>query len=76
MPNESFFHRNPKLLGLGRQFGPINFVAFGGILEQSISTHFGTVSNQFALTTYLPVHFTQNPEKNSEFEFDSLRFYY
>ena len=28
-PNETFFHRNPKLLGLGRQFGQINFSAFG-----------------------------------------------
>ena len=27
-PNEAFFHRNPKLLGLGRQFGQINFGAF------------------------------------------------
>jgi hypothetical protein len=30
-PNEAFFHRNPKLLGLGRQFGQIHFGAFGGI---------------------------------------------
>ena len=28
-PNEAFFHRNPKLLGLGRKFGQINFGAFG-----------------------------------------------
>ena len=28
-PNEAFFHRNPNLLGLGRQFGQINFGAFG-----------------------------------------------
>ena len=27
-PNEAFFHRNPKLLGLGRQFGQINFRAY------------------------------------------------
>ena len=27
-PNEDFFHRNPKLFGLGRQFGQINFGAF------------------------------------------------
>jgi hypothetical protein len=26
---EAFFHRNPKLLGLGRQFGQINIGAFG-----------------------------------------------
>ena len=28
-PNEAFFHRNPKLLGLVRQFGQINFGPFG-----------------------------------------------
>ena len=28
-PIEAFFHQNPKLLGLGRQFGQINFGAFG-----------------------------------------------
>ena len=28
-PNEAFFHRNPELLCLGRQFGQINFGAFG-----------------------------------------------
>jgi hypothetical protein len=32
MPNEAFFHRNTKLLGLGRQFGQINFGAFGVLL--------------------------------------------
>ena len=29
--NEAFFHQNPKLLVLGRQFGQINFGAFGGL---------------------------------------------
>ena len=29
MPNEAFFHWNPKVLGLGRQIGQINFGAFG-----------------------------------------------
>ena len=28
-PNEAFFHQIPKLLGLGRKFGQINFGAFG-----------------------------------------------
>ena len=28
MPDEAFFHQNPKLLGLGRQFGQINVWAF------------------------------------------------
>jgi hypothetical protein len=32
-PNEAFFHQNPKLLGLGKQFGQINFWAFGGIYQ-------------------------------------------
>ena len=27
-PMKPFFHRNPKLLGFGRQFGQINFGAF------------------------------------------------
>ena len=31
-PNEAFFHRNPKLLGLGRQIGQINCGAFGMFL--------------------------------------------
>ena len=26
--NETFFYQNPELLGLGRQFGQINFGAF------------------------------------------------
>ena len=26
-PNEPFFHQNPKLLGMGRQFGQIHFGA-------------------------------------------------
>ena len=26
--NEAFFHRNPKLLGMDRQYGPINFGTF------------------------------------------------
>ena len=29
--NEDFFHRNPKLLGLGRQIWQINFGSFGVI---------------------------------------------
>ena len=28
-PNDAFFHANPKLLDLGRQFGQINLGAFG-----------------------------------------------
>ena len=39
-----FFHRNPKLLGLGRQFVQINLGAFGFIFGQFISTHIATVS--------------------------------
>ena len=27
-PNEAFFHRNPELLGWGRQFGQTHFGAF------------------------------------------------
>ena len=45
-PNEAFFQRNPKLLGLGRQIGQINFWALVGdiFFGQFISTHFGAVS--------------------------------
>ena len=46
-PNEAFFHRNPEYLGLGRQIGQIDSWAFGGILGQFISTHFGAVSPLF-----------------------------
>ena len=35
-PNEAFFHQNPKLLGLGRQFGQIK--------------GFGTQTNSFKVT--------------------------
>ena len=38
MPKEA------KLLGLGRQYGQINFGAIWGIFGQFISAHFGTVS--------------------------------
>ena len=41
-PNEAFFHRNPKLLGLGRQIGQIG---------RTISTHFGTVSPLSIIST-------------------------
>ena len=38
-PNEAFFQRNPKLLGLGRQFGQINFGVFLGNLSAPILVH-------------------------------------
>ena len=43
-PNEASFHRNSKLLCLGRQFGQIDLGAFGGIFTLFFSTHFGTLS--------------------------------
>ena len=36
-PNEAFFHRNPKLQGLGRQFGLINSGAFE-VLSANLSS--------------------------------------
>ena len=33
-PMKPFFHRNPKLLGLGRASGQINFGAFGVFLAE------------------------------------------
>ena len=43
---KSFFHRNPKLLGLSRQFGQIRFGAVGAFLADLSAPigHFGTVS--------------------------------
>ena len=35
MPNEAFFHQNPKLLGLGRQLWQTNFEAFVVFLANS-----------------------------------------
>ena len=29
MPNKTFFHQNPKLLGLGKQIGQLSFGTFG-----------------------------------------------
>ena len=39
-PNKAFFYRNPKLLGLGRQIGQINFGAFRafGVFLSNLST--------------------------------------
>ena len=31
--NKAFFHQKPKILALGRQFGQINFGAFGVFLN-------------------------------------------
>jgi hypothetical protein len=68
MPNESFFHRNPKLLGLGRQFGQKCFLAFGLFFGQFISTHFGTVS--FPLINHYYISLYQNPNIHLGFEFE------
>jgi hypothetical protein len=43
-PNETFFHRNSKLFGLGRQFGQINFGAFWVFLANLSAPIFGTVN--------------------------------
>ena len=43
MPNEVFFHPNPKLLGLGRQIGQINFGALGVFLADLLAPILGTV---------------------------------
>ena len=37
-PKKPFFHRDSKLLGLGRQFGKINFEAFGVFLSDLSAT--------------------------------------
>ena len=54
-PNETFFHRNPKLFGLGRQFGQINFGAFLVFLSNLLAPIFGTVNllSMFSITYVL-----------------------
>jgi hypothetical protein len=37
MANEAFFHGNPKLLGLGRQFGQIHLEAIGVFLADLLA---------------------------------------
>ena len=44
MPNEAFFYRNSKILGLNRQFRLINFGAFRVFLAGYQHLHLGTVS--------------------------------
>ena len=39
-PNEAFFHQNPKLLGLDRQFGQVNFGAFS-VFSANLSAPMG-----------------------------------
>ena len=43
MPNEAFFHQN---LGLGRQFGQLNFGAFGVICNNLSAPKIGTAMPQ------------------------------
>ena len=59
-PNEAFFHQNPKLLGLGKQFG-LWAHKFWGIFGQFISTHFGTVSPLAMFSINQPL-FLKNPK--------------
>ena len=63
-PNEAFFHRNPKLLGLDRQFGQTiwadKFRGIWGIFGWFISTHFGTVSPLSMFSINQPL-FLQTP---------------
>ena len=37
--DEAFFHRNPNFLGLGRQFGQINFGVFSANLSKLLINH-------------------------------------
>ena len=54
-PNEGLFQGYLKLLGLGKQIGPINFWGIWDILGRTISTHFGTVSPLFMLSINQPL---------------------
>jgi hypothetical protein len=42
--NEPFFHENTKLLGLGRQFGQMQFGPFGAFSRSIYQHPFGNVS--------------------------------
>ena len=52
-PIEACFHQNPKLLGLGRQFGQINFGVFSADLIAPILVH--TVSPLSILSITQPL---------------------
>ena len=54
-PNKAFFHKNPKLLGLGRHIGQIKFWAFWVFSHQFINIHFGTVSPLSMFSTIQPL---------------------
>ena len=47
-PNEAFFHQNPKLLGLGRQIGQINFGAFG-VFSNNLSAPILVLYTKFSI---------------------------
>ena len=55
-PNEAFFHRSPKLLGLDRQFWADKFWDIWGIFGRFNSTHFGTVSPSVPCPCFLLVN--------------------
>ena len=52
---ERVFFKHPKLLGLGRQVGQINFGTFGVFSVRFNSTHFGTVNKGFTISINLPL---------------------
>ena len=54
----SFFHQNPKLLGLDRQFGRAD--KFWGIFGQFISTHFGAVGVSSMFSINQPLFLQKN----------------
>ena len=62
-PDKAFFHRNPRLLGLGKQFGQINVAAFGVFLANlsaPIWVH-GTVSPLSILYLNRPLFISKSP---------------
>ena len=62
MSNEAFFHRNPKLFGLGRQFGQINFGAFWVFLAYLLAPIFCTANllSMFSITYNQPLFLQKN----------------
>ena len=71
-PNKAFFHRNPNLLGLDRQFGQINFGYFWTIYQHPFwycVFHYSTIISTKKLSLYI-----QFPKIYLGFEYKGLVF--
>jgi hypothetical protein len=73
MPNEAFFHQNPKLLSLGRQFGPISFGVFSADLSAPILVCTVTPLSMFSINQTLIPNIYLGLGLGFEFEFGPQR---